>query len=135
LISTRLRANAGGFVQRDELLRAGHGGGGVEGQARVHLGADAAGHELEDLQPEAHQHTVHHGRQGQARCWATVSASSGAYSGLLRGLEDQAGVGGGILRRELGHLWKLPVSATTVVYCLSWSSWFIGVFACRECAD
>jgi hypothetical protein len=24
--------------------------------------------------------------------------------GLLRGLEDQAGVGGGILRRELGHL-------------------------------
>ena len=52
LIRMRSRATPSFFVQADELASLGDGTFGVEAQARVHLGGDAAGNEFEDLAAE-----------------------------------------------------------------------------------
>ena len=53
--------DAGGLVERDEMPGLGDGGVGVEAEARVDLGGDATGDDLEDLAAEGHREAVQGG--------------------------------------------------------------------------
>jgi hypothetical protein len=92
------------LVERHQAARARQRGGLVEGQARVDLGADATGDVFEDLESEAHQHTVHHLVHRRTSMGLDHLGQQRRVVRLLHGLEDQRGIGGGIARRELRQL-------------------------------
>ena len=57
--------------------------------------------------------------------WATVARISGAYSGFCTALRMSEGLVVASRGWNWASWWKSPVSATTVVYCRSASSWFM----------
>lgn len=62
---------------------------------------------------------------GLPRCAATVSFSSGAYSGFCTALRMSEGLVVASCGWNAANCLKSPVSATTVVNALSASSWFM----------
>ena len=57
---------------------------------------------------------------------ATAWSSNGAYSGCETALKMSEGFVVASCGENCRMLSKSPVSATTVVNCFSWSSWFMG---------
>lgn len=96
-----------GFVQGNEAFRTRHGGGSVKGQTCVDFCRDTAWHYRENFAAKLHQQTVHHFIQ---RCIAPL-AGGGLQQGLvlrlLHSLQNQGGVGGGILGLVLGDLLEI----------------------------
>ena len=104
LIRMRSREMAFLFVGGDELVRLGDGGRGVEGEAGVDFGGDAAGDDLEDFQAEEDEDAVEdrfgEGRAGDA---GGLHFVHGLFDEVLvfrfgGGLEDERGVGRRVLR-------------------------------------
>ncbi len=105
-------ANAGVIVLGNDLAGLGNGGGGVIGEARIHFGGDAAGHDGQNLFAEGDgqplEGEVGHGGIGCAFAeLVTRILEHAVHNGLvlrqLRGGGNQRGVGGGILGAELLH--------------------------------
>ena len=105
-----LARDAGLLVQADQLARLGDGAGGVEAQSRIDFRRDAAGHDLQDLAAEVDGQAIHE-RFGARRFRDAGSAIGIGERGfdqrpilrLLRRLQQQRRVGGGVLRPELPH--------------------------------
>ena len=122
----RSRAMPCCLVKLDEMPAFGDQRGGVEGQVRVGFGGDAAGNDFQNFQAEQNHQIVEDVReQFLAGELGLVVGDGLVHEELifrhLRGLENQRGIGGGVARRELFEEAKSPVSATTMVNCLSWS--------------
>ncbi len=96
-----ITVDAGPLVKRDQMVRACDRGAGVEAGAGVHLRRDPPGNDLEDLEPEAHDHLVDELRQRQAAVRSDDLVEQRRIGRLLHGLQDQRGVGGGVPGREL----------------------------------
>jgi hypothetical protein len=79
---------------------AGYGGGGVKAQACVHFGGHAAGDDGQDLAAEAHQQPVHDFVERAATELVHRVLEQGRIVSLLHRLEDERGIGGGVLRLE-----------------------------------
>ena len=94
------------FVEADEVAGFFDGGLGVEREAGVHLGGDAAGDDLEDFAAEGDEEVVD---DLAVECGAgergVAVVGDGFFEerlvvGVLDGLVDQGGVRRGVLRRE-----------------------------------
>ena len=96
-----LAPDAGRLVATDEATRPFRGRARVEAQARLDLRRDAAGHALEDLAAEGDEQRVRHRRLAVLACASRLAQRllhERAVARVLRGLEDQARVGGGVAR-------------------------------------
>jgi len=103
------------FITRDERARFGEGGLGVKAETRVDFGAYAAGHDFQNLEAKKHREFIQ--RIGHIFSFGGYFAEQLGVLGHLRGFQDEAGVGGGVLRGEARMDSKSPVSATMVVCC------------------
>ena len=98
-----LAGDAGFFVHADEVTGFVDVGLGVEGEAGVDFGGDAAGDDFEDFEAEGDDEAVHDGvEKGGAGEGGGFAVGDGFFDeGLvfvfLGGLEDEGGVGGGVL--------------------------------------
>ncbi len=86
-----------GPVQRDQPARARQRGLCVEAQARIDLSGHAPGDELQDLDPEAHQQSVHQLHLVGHPMLRDGLGQQRRVLGLLHRFQDERGIGGGIL--------------------------------------
>ena len=109
LIRMRSRLDAPLLVERDELARLGDRPVGVEAQAGVDLGGDAAGNDLEDLAAEEDEELIDElPRHFFVPTAALESELGGLFdqvpvSGHLGGVKEQRRIGGGVLRPVPGN--------------------------------
>jgi hypothetical protein len=97
-------ADAGFFVEGDDLAGFGDGGGGVEGEPGVHFGGDAAGDDFEDFETENDEEAVDDGGQrgGGAGVGDGLVEERGV-GGHRGGFEDEGRVGGRVAGGEFLH--------------------------------
>ncbi len=94
--------DAGFFVARDEGAGFGEGADGVEAETGVHFGGNALGDDLEDFETEGDGEFVERNVEGAAGTGGLgLGIGDGAVDdvrvfGHLGGLEEEAGVGGGV---------------------------------------
>ena len=91
-----LARDAGKAVQLDDLARPEDGALGVEGQAGVDFGGDAARHDAQDFAAEGHQQPVGQLGQRRARVVGDGLVQQMPVGVFLHGLEDKRRVGGGV---------------------------------------
>ena len=89
-------------IKADDLARPGDGGSGVEGEAGVHLGGNAAGNDAQDFTANGDGQTF--AGIGGARLSAAGGCVHGAFNQWLifrqsGGFQQQGRIGGGIHRR------------------------------------
>ncbi len=98
-----LAGDAGLFVHADEVAGFVDVGLGVEGEAGVDFGGDAAGDDFEDFEAEGDDEAVHdaveEGGSGEGGGFAVCDGffDEGFVFVFLGGLEDEGRVGGGVL--------------------------------------
>ena len=124
--------DAASLVERDEAVRARHAGGGVEAQARVDLGRDTPGHDLQDLETEAHQHLVDDGVLRLAPVRLHGGRKQRCVGRHAHGFQNERRVGGGVARGVLRELLEVAavgddgrelLELVELVHGMRWMGW------------
>jgi hypothetical protein len=106
-MSTRCPIDAGSFVKGDEAARLLDGAEHVVGQARIDFGGDSSGNDGENFTAEAHQQMFESfGLQATAKALQGL-AEQVLIACLLGCLQNEARIGGGVLRGEGTHGLKI----------------------------